>query len=445
MRGKKAGTVFYGEKFDFVNGNGGDEFVRVAPYCDAPQRNADGEQCVQRFDLESGLAIVERFKDRSRRLLSRLGFAKSFVPFFNGHPDFANDDAERDTTVYAEATDLEARADGLYAKIKRTDLLDALKNALGKLEISPRWLCRKDEASGTFKPFELLSFGLVKKGNLAGADFINSKTLQGEEIEMFTEEQKIKIAEMLGVPVEELTAEAIIAALDIAAQAKAQESTQESTQEEDGEAVNEDEEAAEKEEADVPAEDADKKEEAQDVPAEINGKDVPAEKDGKEDLKAEEKQDVPAGEEEKPAEAEAKDEAKDEDEKKKKELDAANAELANTRHELAQILIEKAVAEGKIVPAKRDEMLAKFDSDFVNARAELDAINGKAVEFSNEAETVLNEAAQSAADSKNAKEKFSELVNTRLSVGDNYAQAVSNVFNSKEGRELYSHILNGAN
>jgi len=186
---KKAREYFFGRGEDFANalgdgGENGEAFVRVAPYGDAPQFDKSGHEVVQRFDFPAARKLVAEFNARKAKLLSRLGFANYEVPFYNGHPDFAENGGEaRDSQVYASAYDLEAREDGLYARIRRHPLLASLKNALGALQISPRWLCEVD-IDGILKPFELISFGLVKKGNLPNADFINNNQ------DIHTKEQK---------------------------------------------------------------------------------------------------------------------------------------------------------------------------------------------------------------------------------------------------------------
>lgn len=170
-------------EIDVVNSHAQDnEFVRVVPYGDAPQALQNGTPVVQRFTRESAEKIVRAFKDNAKRLLCRFGFANAAVPFYNGHPDASaqREDASRDTEVYAEATDLEARDDGLWAKIRRKPALELLKRALGNLQISPRWLCRPSE-EGVFEPFRLLSFGLVERGNIPNAEMINSLALSCRE------------------------------------------------------------------------------------------------------------------------------------------------------------------------------------------------------------------------------------------------------------------------
>lgn len=394
------GVILHGASIDFANeaGNDESEFVRVAPYCDAPQRDANGAPVVQRFDRESADALVSQFKQRAHKLLARLGFVRATIPFFNGHPDFANSqDEARDNTIYAEATALEARADGLYAKITRSPLLSKLKDALGRLEISPRWLCARD--GDVMKPFELLSFGLVKNGNLPNADFINEKKkIEKEEEEMFTQEQIDELKQILGIgDTKEITPDVILAAL----RAKKN-------------ADDLDTENADAEKKDVKDEEEEKKEEKAES------------KETKEDVSDSKEKD--AAPEEKDVEKKKKDE----------ELDAANAVISAQRAEIATLLLDRAEERGRITHATRTEFEHKFAADFSNARAEFDALPEKAADFSNEAATQAELAAQADEQRRTAREQFGAMIQMRIDDGSDYSTAVNEVFATEEGRKLHA-------
>ena len=414
---------------EFVNTDGEDAFVRVAPYGDAPQVVGNGKRVTQRFDRASADVVVESFKDNARRLLARLGFAKTSIPFFNGHPDFANskDDAGRDTQVYAEATDLEARDEGLFAKIRRSPLLEDLKNAFGgNLKISPRWLCRQDSADGTFKPFKLLSFGLVENGNLPNADFINEQGApvppepQRPQITMsFTPEQAAQIAGLLGLDAgpEGVDGDAVVDAVRalVTTVNVAQDAVEESKR-----ALAEQEAANGSEKTKTNEDDA---EESTTEPAE-DEKPEPAEDDKKETQPAPEDGDKEA----------ADDESKDDDEKKK------------LRAELANALLTVALAKGKILPNEREAFVEKFKEDFVNAKAELEA-RPVCEEFSNAtaADAVqadANEKAEVKAEAlgfEAAARRFNTLVDdaARANGGDRDG-AYASVLGTKEGRDLWN-------
>jgi len=460
---KEKGTVFTGtgaECVDFVNFAQASEetdFVRVAPYGDAPQFT-DGREVIQRFDFASAKKIVDGFK-RGFKAICKRAVGKNHVPFFFGHPDFANasaSDEGRDTTVYAEATDLDARADGLYARIKRTPLLDKLKEYAGKLEISPRWNCEFDAMDGTFKPFELLSFGLVKKGNLTGADFINSEQAVPVDYSdapaiTLAPEQVASICTAFGIPPKDLEAstivDAVLALVPVKEREQGQEAVpaqEEGTEQEDAPISEETKETENSEENEMNADET-KEEEKKNLNASEETKEeapaVPAKEETEPAQEKDAEKPVPAKEEEKEEEAEeTKDGNEGEKEEKKKKLDAVNEELASVRAELAEMLVSRARIAGKITPAQADEFTAKFATDFANARAELDALPSLAKEFSNEATQALDKASESDADHRAASDKWSAMINARIDAGDDYAHAVANVYNSQEGRDVYNAL-----
>jgi hypothetical protein len=202
-------TVGASEIFDAANA--GSEVVeqRIAPYCDAPQVDGNGKRITQRFTFDSARKMADAFNGSVRRLLEKLPFAKASLPCYNGHPDHANAGTEpQDTEVYARVERLEAREDGLWASIRKFPALELLKNDLGRLEISPRWLC-EPQGGDVFTPFRLISLGFVKKGNLPNADTINANL----DTHIMTEEQLKRLAEALGIsPEQAKDPEAIITA-----------------------------------------------------------------------------------------------------------------------------------------------------------------------------------------------------------------------------------------
>lgn len=393
--GKQKGAAkefFYGRGEDFANAfssasEGNDEqFVRVAPYGDAPQFDKNGREVVQRFDFPAARKIVAEFNARKARLLSRLGFANYEVPFFNGHPDFAENGGEaRDSQAYAGAYELDARADGLYARIRRHPLLDALKNALGALQISPRWLCEVD-SDGFLKPFELISFGLVKRGNLPNADFINNNQ---KGLETMNEEQLKQARALLSLDEAAGVDEVLAAIASLVQRHAAAESTNEET-------------AAELEE---------KKKELADAAnqlAEVQG--ICKRKD-------------------------------DEITEAKKELDAANETLSDREKELARMILDEAVAAGKMTPAMRKAFEAAFALEFSNTAetvknlpAVADLGDGKdAEEVVKKAEDVSN------AERGAARKGFADLVNAMQKENPTmaFSECVSAVFATADGKKLY--------
>ncbi|MBE6400735.1 MAG: hypothetical protein E7037_01690 [Verrucomicrobia bacterium] len=202
-------TIGAAEIFDAANAS--EELIeqRIAPYCDAPQVDGNGKRITQRFTFESAKKMADAFNGSVRRLLEKLPFAKASLPCYNGHPDHANAGTEpQDTEVYARVEKLDARADGLWATIRKFPALELLKNDLGRLEISPRWLC-EPQGGDVFAPFRLISLGFVKKGNLPNADTINENL----DTSIMTEEQLKRLAEALGISSEQANdPEAIITA-----------------------------------------------------------------------------------------------------------------------------------------------------------------------------------------------------------------------------------------
>lgn len=203
-------TIGAAEIFDAANAS--EELIeqRIAPYCDAPQVDGNGKRITQRFTFESAKKMADAFNGSVRRLLEKLPFAKASLPCYNGHPDHANAGTEpQDTEVYARVEKLDARADGLWATIRKFPALELLKNDLGRLEISPRWLC-EPQGGDVFAPFRLISLGFVKKGNLPNADTINENL---DTNKIMTEEQLKRLAEALGISPEQANdPEAIITA-----------------------------------------------------------------------------------------------------------------------------------------------------------------------------------------------------------------------------------------
>jgi len=202
-------TIGAAEIFDAANAS--EELIeqRIAPYCDAPQVDGNGKRITQRFTFESAKKMADAFNGSVRRLLEKLPFAKASLPCYNGHLDHANAGTEpQDTEVYARVEKLDARADGLWATIRKFPALELLKNDLGRLEISPRWLC-EPQGGDVFAPFRLISLGFVKKGNLPNADTINENL----DTSIMTEEQLKRLAEALGISSEQANdPEAIITA-----------------------------------------------------------------------------------------------------------------------------------------------------------------------------------------------------------------------------------------
>jgi len=309
---KKNNTItISGDSVAFINAAGSIVFQRIAPYCDAPQVDGNGGRIIQRFDLESAKRLVAAFLENVKRLAEK-GIGNASIPVYCGHPDHVNaSDGMRDSEIYARVEALEARNDGLWAKILKMPLLEKLKGTAGRLEISPRWACSEHE-DGTFKPEELISLGLVENGNLPGADVINSiQTIKTTNI--MDDKTMQKLAELLGC---EATAEAVVAAVE---QMKAKVAEAEGV-------ANEAQEQAE-----------DEKKKANEAEAKLAAANARIAH----------------------LEAEAKKRAED---------------LANSQKNEAKKLLDAAHLAGKITPAQRPSLEAFFEKDFANAKIYVESL-----------------------------------------------------------------------
>lgn len=173
----KKKTIYTNSKIKIANSDDG--WQQVIPYCESPYWNECGIlEGVQIFNREIADKLVVRFNSNLRKLKDWFTGANGSIPFYNGHPDHSTSEL-RDNNVYAYADALEARDTGLWAHIIRTENYDALKEEFGSREISPRWACEMGE-NQTLIPMELISFGLVEKGNLPNADVINSARVNAE-------------------------------------------------------------------------------------------------------------------------------------------------------------------------------------------------------------------------------------------------------------------------
>lgn len=189
-----------------------DGWQQVAPYCNAPYWDESGNlQGVQIFTREIAQKLVDGFNSKITALKNWFIGSNGNIPFYNGHPDhISTPEEKRDLNVYAEADALEARDNGLWAHVVKKPILDTLKDAFGKREISPRWRCRV-EANGSLIPIDLISFGLVDKGNLPNADAINAR----QDVAYLAQDKNAikSLAELVGIEEENATAEAILEAV----------------------------------------------------------------------------------------------------------------------------------------------------------------------------------------------------------------------------------------
>lgn len=213
----------YGERCETLENASGD-WTRIATYGDVPNVTPSGERVIQRFEKSDAEKIVQTFSNNWARLKKFLGIGSGNIPVVRGHTDTGNVDDQTlvDTTQYAQISALDARDDGLYAQINKGAEFGQLLANGGHLEYSPTWRVQEDaKGSGVFRPFRLISLGMVPKGNLRNATLVNSfggndaaeQNKDKNDME-WTDEQKARLAEVLGVEAEALgDAEAVIAAV----------------------------------------------------------------------------------------------------------------------------------------------------------------------------------------------------------------------------------------
>lgn len=201
------------------------QWVRIATFGDVPNMTADGRTVTQRFEREDAERIVAAFNANWQKLKRLLKVGSGDIPVVRGHTDTGNVDESTlvDSTQYGRIVALEVRDDGLYAQIDKGGSWGEMLANAGHLEYSPTWRVAETEpGSDVFRPFRLISVGMVPKGNLKNATLVNSfrggnepaenNQEQSDETDMeWTDEQMARLAQILGVEAEVLgDAEAVI-------------------------------------------------------------------------------------------------------------------------------------------------------------------------------------------------------------------------------------------
>lgn len=232
----------YGERCETLENAASGAWTRIATYGDVPNVTPAGERVTQRFEKSDAEKIVDTFANNWARVKRMLGIGNGNIPVVRGHTDTGNVDDETlvDTTQYAQISALQARDDGLYAQIAKSAEFGQLLANGERLEYSPAWRVAEESAgSGIFRPFRLISLGMVPKGNLRNATLVNenflNKTKEKNDME-WTDEQKERLALLLGSEAEALgDAEAVIAALSgkLKAEPKAKEKDETTTNADD--------------------------------------------------------------------------------------------------------------------------------------------------------------------------------------------------------------------
>lgn len=225
----------YGGGCETLSNASAGAWTRIATYGDVPNRTPDGEMVTQRFERADAERIVATFANNWARIKRIFGVGSGDIPVVRGHTDTGNVDEETlaDTTHYGRITALEARDDGLYAQIHKSPEFGQLLANGAHLEYSPTWRVA-ETAAKIFRPFRLISLGMVDKGNLRNATLVNNSvdetaTKQKQKnMEEWTDEQKERLASLLGTDASKLgDAEAIIASVSGKLKASSQAATKE--------------------------------------------------------------------------------------------------------------------------------------------------------------------------------------------------------------------------
>ena len=156
-----------------------DGWLRLAPFGDHPHPGLPGanEPVVQRFDHASAQAVLDGFRSgwgKFKRALIGL-------PIFNGHPDVPGlQHLFKDKGPKGTASDMRIGEDGLYIRpALNPDGARVVEG--GSDRPSPYWNCRRTgektaDGRPIVSPFQLISVGLVPRGNIAGPSLMNAAT-----------------------------------------------------------------------------------------------------------------------------------------------------------------------------------------------------------------------------------------------------------------------------
>jgi hypothetical protein len=189
------------ETFSLANGlEAADGWALIARYGDHPHPGLKDQKkpIIQRFNQEIAGQLVANFKQG----MGRIRRAVVGLPIFNGHPDVKGYETMfPDKRVYGTFADLEARSDGFYGKPILTNDGSRLVED-GKDRLSPTWLGQKigETRDGVtiVAPFRLKSVGLVELGNIPGPSLMNSAPKTSTTSPMNPKELLIQLLVALG-------------------------------------------------------------------------------------------------------------------------------------------------------------------------------------------------------------------------------------------------------
>lgn len=165
------------ETFSLANGlEATDGWALIAGYGDHPHPGLkdQGKPVIQRFNRQIADSLVASLNSG----IGRIRRAIIGLPVFNGHPDSKDyGNLFPDKRVHGTFANFEARENGFYGKPVLTTLGGRIVED-GKDSLSPLWDCQKigETADGKaiVAPFRLKSVGLVESGNIPGPSLMNS-------------------------------------------------------------------------------------------------------------------------------------------------------------------------------------------------------------------------------------------------------------------------------
>lgn len=150
------------------------DWIQISPLGDFPHG-----QGIQRVDAESISTITRQFNS----LPARLGRLFVGVPFYIGHPDVPALACEYpDRKAYGWIQEVEARADGLVAKVKWSDQGRTLLEQGHYKFLSPYWEADEigsEQSRKIFRPRRLISVGLTNQPNIPVLPLANETTQNG--------------------------------------------------------------------------------------------------------------------------------------------------------------------------------------------------------------------------------------------------------------------------
>lgn len=183
-----------------------DDWICLSPYGEYP--NEHGLQIVDRQAAEDMVTEFNSF-------LGRLGNLFRGRPIYRGHPD-ARPDLWPDDTRYGRINALEARNDGLYAKVAWNDLGRRNKQEGYWVYPSPAWNF-KDIGDGKIRPYRVKSAGLTNTPNIFESVPVTNSRTEGnkkQKEEAVNQEEHKKACEALGLDPTKTTPEQLISAIN---------------------------------------------------------------------------------------------------------------------------------------------------------------------------------------------------------------------------------------